>query len=136
MPERRIIGDSRAFLIILKSIRKAVVIIKKAVCFSPCLISGEGVKMNLVYASENVFFDIGIVTLELFYQSFYFLTLAASASVVAHGAVFGKSAGTLDKLKVIIAFPCDNRILMNTVHRSYKFNAVKVCAVKLGYHRL
>lgn len=69
------------------------------------LIARHGVQCNGVDAAEDAVFDVGVVALEAAEQNFGLLPLGTAAAVVAHGAVFGKAAGALNELKVVVALP-------------------------------
>ena len=104
--------------------------------FAISFISGHGVEADSVKAVENTLFKLRIITAEAFYKLLYLLTLGTAAAVIAHGAVLGKTAGALNELQIVIAFPRDNIVLMHAVQRADEGHALKVGAVELGQHSL
>ena len=87
-------------------------------------------------AVEDTFLNVRIVALEPANQRLDFLTLGTAATVVAHRTVFRKSTGALNKLQIIVIFPCDNGIFPNAIHRPNDFHSGKVVAVQLRRHGL
>ncbi len=83
------------------------------------LVAGHHIQIDRVNAVENAALDIGIVAAQTAQQDLDLLTLGAAA-IVAHGAVFGKAAGALDKFEVIILLPCENVLLMDAVERTFR----------------
>ena len=100
------------------------------------LVAGHHIQIDRVNAVENAALDIGIVAAQTAQQDLDLLTLGAAAAIVAHGAVFGKAAGALDKFEVIILLPCENVLLVDAVERRNLIHACKVGAVQLGQHGL
>ena len=66
------------------------------------LVAGHHIQIDRVNAVENAALDIGIVAAQTAQQDLDLLTFGAAAAIVAHGAVFGKAAGALDKFEA----PC------------------------------
>ena len=100
------------------------------------LIARHGVQCNGVDAAEDAVFDVGVIALEAAEQNFGLLPLGTAAAVVAHGAVFGKAAGALNELKVVVALPRQNILLADAVHRADEGHAGEAGAVELGGHGL
>ena len=99
-------------------------------------VAGHGVQSDCVDAAENAVFDIGVVTLETAEQDLDLLPLGAASTVVAHGAVLGEAAGTLDKFEVVVPLPCEDILFLDAVHRADEGHAGEAGAVEHGRHRL
>ena len=100
------------------------------------LVAGHHIQIDRVNAVENAALDIGIVAAQTAQQELDLLTLGAAAAIVAHGAVFGKAAGALDKFKVVILHPRENVFLVDAVERTDQLHAREIRAVQLGQHGL
>ena len=100
------------------------------------LVAGHHIQIDRVNAVENAALDIGIVAAQTAQQDLDLLTLGAAAAIVAHGAVFGKAAGALDKFEVIILLPCENVLFVDAVERTDQLHALEIRAVQLGQHGL
>lgn len=62
------------------------------------LVARHCVKAHGMNTFKNIMLYIGIDFSEFLYEHFYFLTFAVAYSVAAVCIVFGKAAGTLDKV--------------------------------------
>ena len=98
--------------------------------------TGHGIDGNVVDAAEDAVFDVGIVALQAAEQQLDFLPLGAASAVVAHGAVLGKAAGTLDKFQIVVPLPGQNILLPDAVHGPDQRHAGEAGAVELGGHGL
>ena len=110
--------------------------LKEAVLHALGLVARHGVQRHGVDAAEDAVLDVGVVALQAAQQGLDLLPLGTAAAVVAHGAVFGKAAGTLNELKVVVALPRQNILLADAVHRADEGHAGEAGAVELGRHGL
>ena len=99
-------------------------------------IARHGINGNIVDAAEDAVFDIGIVALQAAKQDLDLLPLGTTAAVVAHGAVLGKAAGTLDEFQIIVALPGQDIFFPDAVHGADQGHAGEAGAVELGRHGL
>ena len=91
--------------------------LEEAVLHTLRLVAGHGIQSHCVDAAEDAVLDVGVIPLEAAEQNFRLLPLGATAAVVAHGAVFGKTAGALDEFQLIVVLPRQNIFLADAVHR-------------------
>ena len=88
----------------------------------------------LFYTTSEVYTKFGMVSAAE--QGLDLLPLGTAAAIVTNGTVLRKAAGTLDKFQLIVPPPCDDVVLVDTVHRPDQFHSFKVIAVQLGQHCL
>lgn len=116
--------------------KRLLVVFQERDFLAAVLISGKSIQRDCVNAVEDGFFNIGIVPFQAAEQVLDFLPLGAAAPIVTNGAVFCKATGTLDKFQLIVPPPCDDVILMDTVHGPDQFHSLKMVAVQFGQHSL
>ena len=102
---------------------------KKAVKHAVGLIAGEGGQLNCMQGAEHVVFDFRIDLSQRADQFLDFLPLGGNSTVAC---AFGKTAGTLDEVQVIVSGPCENVIFADAVHGADQLHAGKVLTVRLG----
>ena len=102
------------------------VIVQERMQFAAGLVAGECLDADGVQAVENALFDVRVFALEPLDERLDFLALAAATAVVADGAVFGKTAGALDKLQPVVIFPVDNVLLVDAIHGADEFHAAEI----------
>ena len=85
---------------------------QETVIFIISLVSREHLYVNFVQTVKDAYFNVRIVLLKFFQQSFYFLALG---EIFIMGTLLRKAAGTLDEFQTVIAAPGDDVILMHTV---------------------
>ena len=65
-------------------------------------------QIDVFNAAENIHVDILVDFPKFPQHRLDLLPFRTAAAIVAHGTVFRKTTGTLDKLQVMIIFPRDN----------------------------
>ncbi len=102
---------------------------------TPMLEGNQGIKVNLVQAVKQAFFNIGICLFKVFDKVLCFEPLAhITVFCIALIAVFGKAAGTLYEAEPVVPCPGLDIILKYAVERANKLHTLKISALKLGHH--
>ena len=76
------------------------------------------VQLNTVNGAKNALFNVGIGLFQFPQQQLDFLSLTLPYAVAGGIPRLCKTAGALKEAKIIIVFPCNNGIFMNTVQRA------------------
>ena len=89
-----------------------------------------------MHSVEYAVLDPRVCLFQLSYQVLCLLSAGVLTVVFPHRYCFRKLARTTNEFKIVVATPCQNILLFNTVHRPYEFHALKVQAVNLRNHGL
>ena len=98
--------------------------------------AGEGIQLDAVNGPKHAFFNVGVRLFQLPQQHLHLLALALPYPVAGSVPGFGKTAGTLEKLQVIVVLPGDDIVFMDAVQGTDQLHAGKILAVELGRHGL
>ena len=128
--------QDRLFCRFLSGFLHGIEPLQEAVLHALGLVAGHGVQRHGMDAAEDTVFDVGIGPLQAAQQGLDLLPLGTAAAVVAHGAVFGETAGTLDEFQFVVALPGQNVLFVDAVHRADEGHAGKAGAVQFGRHGL
>ena len=98
-------------------------------------VSNDGTKIDIFHTSEDIALHLRIGFAHRTDKLLYLLPFGGNLGLVT-GAIVGKLAGALQKIKVIIVSPMLDFSLADKVHRSNQLHTLKVGAMQLWHHSL
>lgn len=99
-------------------------------------ITDHSVQVDVLHTAEDILLNVRILLAKLPDQILDLRALGALLCTAAGSTAFRETAGTLDKVQVIVIHPVDDVFLAHQIQRTNQLHPREIRAVQLRHHRL